>query len=143
MQEYLIHLLSELFSSFSNITSINAYNFNLHGHQSKNLFNKKVEHTYDTQGLNTAAVSTTIQSQEAIVKNKPPQVTPVTKKNNAVKSQVRHSYTARLRLSIKKFNSVNVGFVLKQMFQLWKEADQALFYLSITMKTTLTFGLMT
>jgi len=101
-----------------------------HKHQEKHNYTKEEENIYDKQGLNAAAVSITIQPQEAIVKNKPPQVKPVTKKKNPVKSQIRHSYTARLRLSIRKFNSVNVGFVLKQMFQLWKEADASIILLA-------------
>jgi len=74
-----------------------------HDQQHQHLLQQEDAKPYDGQGLNTAAVSTGLQPQKAVVKNKPPQVVPVAKKNERVKSQVRHSYTARLRLSIKKF----------------------------------------
>jgi len=101
-----------------------------HDQQHQHLLQHEDAQPYDGQGLNAAAVSTSLQPHEAVVKNKPPKVVPVAKKNERVKSQVRHLYTARLRLSIKKFNSVNVGYVLKQMFQLWKDADSSIILLA-------------
>jgi len=101
-----------------------------HGQQHRNMYANPNEEIYDDQGLNVAAVSTDAQLCEKVLKNKPPKVTSVLKNNDKSKSQVRHSYTARLRLNLNKFDSVNVGFVLRQMFQLWKEADSSIILLA-------------
>jgi len=101
-----------------------------HGQQHRNMFANPNEEIYDDQGLNVAAVSTDTQPCEKFLKTKPPKVTSVLKNNSKNKSQVRHSYTARLRLNLSKFDSVNVGFVLRQMFQLWKEADSSIILLA-------------
>ena len=101
-----------------------------HGQKHQNMFSNPNQEIYDDQGLNVAAVSTDTQPSEKVLKTKPPMVTSVLKKNSKNKSQVRHSYTARLRLTLSKFDSVNVGFVLRQMFQLWKDADSSIILLA-------------
>jgi len=82
--------------------------FDHRNHHTTN-YTKEKENIYDMQGLNAAAVSVTIQPQEEIVKNKPPQVQPVTKQLNPVKSQLRHSYTARLKLQLQIFFILSVN----------------------------------
>ena len=89
------------------------------------VFNRTNENVpYDASGLNVKAVSNVITP----VKNKdgsmykPPAVESV--ERSEVKAQMRHSYTARLRLAITDSN-VNVGLMLKKMFQIWKDADSS------------------
>jgi len=80
---------------------------------------------YNESGLNVAAVSTVITPLRKVTINvsKPPEVdSPTSRVIKNVRPQVRHSYTARLKLSITD-SSVNVGLMLKKMFQLWKHSD--------------------
>ena len=81
--------------------------------------------TYSESGLNVQAVSNIItptkQSGESMYK--PPEVDKVAQKE--VQAQMRHSYTARLRLAIHDTN-VNVGLILKKMFRIWKDADPSI-----------------
>jgi len=81
--------------------------------------------TYDQSGLNVKAVSNVITPVKKNVESmyKPPAVESV-ERNEEVKAQMRHSYTARLRLAITDSN-VNVGLMLKKMFKLWKDADSS------------------
>ena len=82
------------------------------------------EQIYDTEGLNVAAVSDFITPREQNVIDvcKPPEVEQIVKNAPTMKHQMRHSYTARLRLHVTD-TSVNVGLMLKKMYQLWKETD--------------------
>ena len=81
--------------------------------------------TYNESGLNVKAVSNVItptkNGKESMYK--PPEVETVAQRE--VKAQMRHSYTARLRLSIQDTN-VNVGLILKKMFEIWKDADPSI-----------------
>ena len=79
---------------------------------------------YDNEGLNVAAVSNILppEVQNVIDICKPPEVEKTVKNVPTMKHQMRQSYTARLRLHITD-SSVNVGLMLKKMFQLWKETD--------------------
>jgi len=81
--------------------------------------------TYDASGLNVKAVSNVITPTKNGGNSmyKPPEVETVAPQE--VKAQMRHSYTARLRLSIQDTN-VNVGLILMKMFEIWKEADPSI-----------------
>jgi len=48
-----------------------------HDQQHQHLLQQEVAQPYEGQGLNAAAVSTSLQPQETVVKNKPPQVVEV------------------------------------------------------------------
>jgi len=90
----------------------------------------KGDQMYNDSGLNVAAVSTVITPLRKVNINvrKPPEVdSPSVPKT--VRHQVRHSYTARLKLSITD-SSVNVGLMLKKMFQLWKSSDPSVLLLA-------------
>jgi len=85
----------------------------------------KNEPVYDEAGLNVAAVSNVITpvKKNEIDACKPPEVEKVIKET-PIKHPLRHTYTARLRLHITD-PSVNVGLMLKKMYQLWKETDSS------------------
>jgi len=81
--------------------------------------------TYNESGLNVQAVSNIITPTKPNGESmyKPPEVDKVAQKE--VQAQMRHSYTARLRLAIHDTN-VNVGLILKKMFKIWKDADPSI-----------------
>jgi len=88
--------------------------------------------TYDENGLNAMKVSTTITPAKQVIPSKltPPEVTTnTTRGSHNVPNQIRHTYSARIRLFVGK-NQVNVGLILKQMFDVWKEADSSVILLS-------------
>jgi len=86
---------------------------------------------YNESGLNVAAVSTVITPLKNVKINarKPPEVDSPHVTNKSVRPQVRHSYTARIKLTIAD-TSVNVGLMLKKMFQVWKDADPSVMLLA-------------
>ena len=92
--------------------------------------NHKSVKFYDETGLNVAAVSNIItpMKNNAINACKPPEVEKIVK-DIPMKHQMRHSYTARLRLHVTD-SSVNMGLMLKKMYQLWKETDPSVILLA-------------
>jgi len=94
-----------------------------HTTQANMVSNHKRVKFYDETGLNVAAVSNIItpMKNNAINACKPPEVEKIVK-DIPMKHQMRHSYTARLRLHVTD-SSVNMGLMLKKMYQLWKETD--------------------
>ena len=82
---------------------------------------------YGASGLNIEAVAKTVERTipKEVKQNKPPEVEPtVMPQKVAQKNQIRHSYTVRLRLKVTTSN-VNVAEKLREMFLLWKSADQS------------------
>jgi len=77
---------------------------------------------YSTSGLNAEAVSTPVEKKVRIQKDKPPEVEAVQKKQQRAPTQVRHSYTVRLKLQMQD-RHVNVSQKLKEIFTVWKTAD--------------------
>ena len=88
------------------------------------------KNTYDQSGLNAMKVSKTmVNASITMNKNSPPEVIKTLRKSNNTVNQLRHTYSARVRLFIGT-NPINVGLVLKQMFDLWKEADPSIILLA-------------
>jgi len=87
--------------------------------------NSENEHVCNAEGLNVNAENINITPSQKINIDacKPPEVEQ-TPKQTPIKHQLRHSYTARTRLHIVD-SSVNLGLMLRKMFQLWKETDSS------------------
>jgi len=81
---------------------------------------------YGESGLDVAAVSMNVATKAPVMKNKPPEVE-VPRKNVLQKgvNQIRHSYTVRLKLQQQDETHVNVSQKLKEIFNVWKSADQS------------------
>jgi len=79
------------------------------------------------EGLNVERYTKTIEDKSSCVrdKTKPPPVPVDTLESEKQRTcvQFKQSYTARFRIYVNGI--ANVGFILKQLFQLWREADRA------------------
>ena len=78
------------------------------------------------QGLNVSKYTKKLEHESyGEDKSKPPPVPKATLEpaKRLTYMQQKHSYTARFRIHVDGI--ANVGFILKQMFQLWREVDRA------------------
>jgi len=92
-------------------------------HDGGKSFVQKHAPLYDDSGLNVAAISMNVTPRAP--KDRPPVVERIQKQNvkNGV-NQIRHSYTVRLKLQQLELH-VNVSQKLKEIFNVWKSADQS------------------
>lgn len=90
---------------------------------------------YDAEGLIVAAMSNIIAPMKfnKVEVTMPPEVEKIEQLLSTMNQQVRHSYTARLRLELTD-PSVNVGIVLKKCTNCEKMRNQVLCCLSMPMK---------
>ena len=108
-------------------------NDNLHPQQNRTLFlsDNDSAKPFDEDGLNAMKVLKVFDANKVSDHNKhaPPTVINPDKCTTKAKGQIRHTYSARIRLSVGR-NPINVGLILKQMFDLWQEADSSVILLS-------------